>query len=450
MQSETPPPLPIVRFGKLGVLLAGLVIAAAVGISIVSRDAEQPEKGAGAASRAQAELSARYLVGIKSLLGSTSNDYHSAALSQIDDAARRPGAKLRAQMLRAYLTGSWPEETVLREIAGDDAEFGRDVDTLVAMQGGHWTPEAAERLRQRHGWTGKLPLAQALPAGDPQALEVRNEAARTAIVFIATFIGGILLVLAGAGLLIWWFIARRLGKFPDTFTAMHRGLGGPMLEGVAIYFASWALLPLALRKWFHHWDAMDPVWQMGVHLTLGALGVLLAFLWPRWRGLPRHLWKAFTGWNLGRGFWREAGIGVISWIAFLPILSVMMVVSGLLMKKFGTEMDHPIYDWMQGGAGWKWFSFLMAAVWAPVSEEMMFRGLFYSGLTSRIRWWAAALLSSFIFAVIHPQGWLAVPVLMTIAFGFAILRRWRGSLVPSMFAHACNNGVLIGLYLLAL
>jgi membrane protease YdiL (CAAX protease family) len=76
-------------------------------------------------------------------------------------------------------------------------------------------------------------------------------------------------------------------------------------------------------------------------------------------------------------------------------------------------------------------------------EETMFRGALYRHLREWLPgpWGvaAAALISGFLFAAIHPQGWLAVPVLTALAVGFALAREWRGSLVAPMVGHALNN-----------
>ncbi len=48
---------------------------------------------------------------------------------------------------------------------------------------------------------------------------------------------------------------------------------------------------------------------------------------------------------------------------------------------------------------------------------------------------------SFVFAVIHPQGFLAVPLLMSLALAFTLMREWRGTLLPAMIAHGINNAV---------
>jgi membrane protease YdiL (CAAX protease family) len=55
---------------------------------------------------------------------------------------------------------------------------------------------------------------------------------------------------------------------------------------------------------------------------------------------------------------------------------------------------------------------------------------------------------SFLFPIIHPQGWVAVPALGSIAMALAALREWRGSIIASMTAHAFNNFVAVTLALL--
>ncbi|HVS36573.1 MAG TPA: CPBP family intramembrane glutamic endopeptidase, partial [Gemmataceae bacterium] len=61
----------------------------------------------------------------------------------------------------------------------------------------------------------------------------------------------------------------------------------------------------------------------------------------------------------------------------------------------------------------------------------------------------SALVVSFVFAALHPQGLLAVPMLMALAFGFTAAREWRGSLIPSMTVHGLHNGVLMLLLIAA-
>src|SRR5262249_15293611 len=99
----------------------------------------------------------------------------------------------------------------------------------------------------------------------------------------------------------------------------------------------------------------------------------------------------------------------------------------------------------------------LASVVAPLVEETMFRGVLHRHLREASRRWGGFLsflvssaIISFLFAAIHPQGWIAIPPLMALAVGFSIAREWRGSLLPSMVAHGLHNGALLVMLFLAL
>ena len=58
-------------------------------------------------------------------------------------------------------------------------------------------------------------------------------------------------------------------------------------------------------------------------------------------------------------------------------------------------------------------------------EETVFRGAVYQ----HIRSWAGVplgvLLTGFLFAVIHPQGFVGLPAIMALGCIFAVMREWR-------------------------
>ena len=89
----------------------------------------------------------------------------------------------------------------------------------------------------------------------------------------------------------------------------------------------------------------------------------------------------------------------------------------------------------------------LACIFAPVLEETMFRGALFHHLRGRHSWFASAVAVALMFAIIHPQGWLAIPVLCSIAMVLAALREWRGSIIAPMAAHAFNNFIAITLAL---
>jgi hypothetical protein len=100
---------------------------------------------------------------------------------------------------------------------------------------------------------------------------------------------------------------------------------------------------------------------------------------------------------------------------------------------------------------------VLATIAAPVVEETMFRGVLYRQLRSSSKNVTFAfsvsvsvLVTSFIFAAIHPQGLVVIPALMGIAIGMNLLREWRGTLLPSMIVHGVSNGLVTTMMLIFL
>jgi len=92
-----------------------------------------------------------------------------------------------------------------------------------------------------------------------------------------------------------------------------------------------------------------------------------------------------------------------------------------------------------------WASMLAVVIVAPVTEEMLFRGVILRGFLLRYSPIAAILLSSLLFAVSHANPWqFAGPLALGVLFGW-IFHKTR-SLSTVMLAHALANGtpLLIG------
>jgi uncharacterized protein len=91
---------------------------------------------------------------------------------------------------------------------------------------------------------------------------------------------------------------------------------------------------------------------------------------------------------------------------------------------------------------------LAVAVLAPITEELMFRGLLLRSFMRRMPFWPAALLSTLLFALFHvPQvdtfvG--AVTLALSVAvlgLGNCYLVRITGRLAPAMMVHASFNAL---------
>ncbi|MCP5560109.1 MAG: CPBP family intramembrane metalloprotease [Verrucomicrobiaceae bacterium] len=164
--------------------------------------------------------------------------------------------------------------------------------------------------------------------------------------------------------------------------------------------------------------------------------------------MTRTLWSDSLGLHLGAGVLSEAGAGLLGWLAGLPLMILGMIAASWIIKYTGEYPSHPIIEVFAGNGWAKLGAVVLAVVWAPISEEIMFRGLLFPGLSAWLRWLLGALSGAFIFAVIHPQGWAGVPAIMALAGVFSLLRMWRQSLIAPMTAHALNNGIMCAMMLM--
>lgn len=91
---------------------------------------------------------------------------------------------------------------------------------------------------------------------------------------------------------------------------------------------------------------------------------------------------------------------------------------------------------------------LTAVVLAPVTEELMFRGLLLRSFLRRMGFWPAALLSSLVFALFHVHQVDTVLGAVTLALsvgtlglGNCFVVRITGRLAPAMMLHATFNAL---------
>jgi membrane protease YdiL (CAAX protease family) len=204
---------------------------------------------------------------------------------------------------------------------------------------------------------------------------------------------------------------------------------------------------------------------------LMSLFSLTALMWPLARGVPWEQLRQDIGWTAGVNPAVEILLGPACYAMTLPLMFVgllmtlmLLVIQGILSPPEPDSFtpvslpSHPIVAAIRGG---NWATRLqllfVASVAAPIVEETMFRGVLYRHLRDATWGWGrlasifvSVLLTSFIFAVIHPQGLVAVPALMGIAIGLNLTREWRQTLIPGMIAHGINNGILLTLLSVAL
>ncbi|MEX1089194.1 MAG: CPBP family intramembrane glutamic endopeptidase [Phycisphaeraceae bacterium] len=400
----------------------------------------------------QFTLQARYLVGARAVARALNQDTSQFAIAA-DDLHRvvlgagSPADQLRWAAVAGELQGSQEaldDLHVWMEGHPSHAVLQEDARTLLAVyrDGPNSLPlEQRSALLQRHGWFAKLALAHGLEPGTPLRRDAIAPAQRVTVVLLLAIVGVVSLTGIGFLLLILAIVLLVLGKiqfrYPDVSRLSSPGRGA-FLEAFTLYLGSY--LGISIAAVFIPW------------LLPLALLTPLAALWPLCRGVSWQQLRLGLGWTRGRGVVREVLAGAVGYVSGLPLIAVAVLLT-LLLTLFAQpgEGVHPIVELAQDASILNIIILYgLACVWAPLVEEMFFRGAFYHHMRQRTGFVVSALVVGVIFASIHPQGWVGLPALTAIAFVLASIREWRGSLVASVTAHALNNGAAVTLLLLLL
>ena len=89
-----------------------------------------------------------------------------------------------------------------------------------------------------------------------------------------------------------------------------------------------------------------------------------------------------------------------------------------------------------------WSSFLVVAIFAPIFEEWLCRGMVLRGLLTKMKPVWAIVISALFFAVIHANPWQALNAfLIGLLMGYVYYR--TGSLILTMIIHFVNNGTAV-------
>lgn len=315
------------------------------------------------------------------------------------------------------------------------------------------TDEERAKMEPWLGWFSQL--APGPQGAEPDgAGEIRQQAV------VAMVMAGLLVLLGaiawflGGCLLVYYLAVKRKESGFHVYRPQENS-PGVLLEAFALYLGLMAA-----------GEAMAHLHPAG-QIVGFCLALVIPLLWPRIRGVGWRELATSVGWTRGRGFRRELGAGVVGYLVLLAMASIGVTCTLLLsgMVEVGRDwlvgsggdvspigpQEHPIVGFLvEGDWSMRIILLLLAAVYAPLVEEIFFRGALQGYLRSRWRFVGSALLTGVIFAALHPQGLWGIPALASISVALSLLREWRGSLIAPMVAHALNNAVITGLLLISL
>jgi uncharacterized protein len=149
----------------------------------------------------------------------------------------------------------------------------------------------------------------------------------------------------------------------------------------------------------------------------------------------------FTGFGL-KIPWQQAGqlTGVVLAVVAAGLWGEWVmgrVAESLQLTNHWTEWFDPDLVWASGPV--LTISLLEYVVFAPVFEELAFRGILYAILRRRLTPMPAAMISACIFAAAHGYGLIGFISVFWSGLLWAWLYERTGSLIPGMIAHATNN-----------
>nr|MBI3612195.1 CPBP family intramembrane metalloprotease [Nitrospirota bacterium] len=299
--------------------------------------------------------------------------------------------------------------------------------------------ELAERIPA--GWFyDRLAIPIATKAGDQPLLSATKESriGRTEpLVQRARILAGLQLFCTVAGLMALALVIRsrgerrllQVGEAP--VPPLWRGRLGSvvLIRGGAIS----ALLTLALL-----WFGTDSLLVRALAIPLTNLPILLL--------AQRHLFgPTGVGWLRGLGLRPLPEAWGRLWLMLATLLAAALLGEwGLGRIAEAWDLSSHWTEWFDGDLVWGSglllaVSLVEYVVFAPLFEELVFRGLLFATLRRKYGWATAGAISAGIFALAHGYG-----VLGTVSvFWSGMLWAWAyektGSLLPGMAAHMLNN-----------
>lgn len=167
--------------------------------------------------------------------------------------------------------------------------------------------------------------------------------------------------------------------------------------------------------------------------------------------IPAHLLTLLLAWavvtKMGRQpffeslGWHGGGVKAWHYVAMLvAFLGLVAAVTSLLPLK-EDELERII----RSSRTALYLVAAMAVLTAPLVEEVVYRGVLYSGFRKQLGTLAAVALVTILFTAVHIPQYIENPgkiaVLGSLSLGLTMLRAFSGSLLPCFILHLLVNGL---------
>jgi len=174
--------------------------------------------------------------------------------------------------------------------------------------------------------------------------------------------------------------------------------------------------------------------------------VILAVCWAVVTRVGRQSFFSTLGWN-----W--AGLGVASRFYLVGGVVIGVFLLQSLLRLFLPEAETTLFDEMLKSSLYvRILIAVMAVLTAPIVEEVVYRGILYSGLRSKTGLVFSTLTVALIFCLAHFQqyqgAWASLTGLFILSLALTLIRALGKTLLPCFVIHLVYN--LIGATLILL
>lgn len=351
------------------------------------------------------------------------------SIEQICDAPTSSSSRDHAQcaVLLAHLGADYEKYTVRAGVLQDEFQTLYVNKTPLGPEAGLFQTPVGDLVRlKQYQVQGKTEPAQELreklhrQAGESYGLQI-------------LFVFGMLGVLTMGFIFVIAAIRKKpVQQFGIALLSLPAADFRVLLEGTILaFFGIAALLPIL--------GGFVPADFRIYAMVLGHFLLLLGILYYVMRqSAPDTLGKIFGDWQYRP--MHQLFIGFLGWCAIVPAGILSAVAMMQQSASDPVEQAHPIAFILQDHFV---MAFILAVVLAPIMEEIVFRGFLYGYLRRNFSILAAAPMTGIVFAILHPQGLVALPYLFMLGTGLCLLREYNRSLIPAIFAHMVTNGLVM-------
>ncbi len=325
-------------------------------------------------------------------------------------------------------------------------------ESHIKQNATEYLTENTDKIIADMGWIGSLFISKTRLYSDPNSTEqVRNKLlleAKHRTLFFSMLLAIAAIFLFFGGILFLVFIFKAFsGTLKLNFnTSKIRSI--LILETFVLYLFCMNLIFLTSKLSF-------PSINQQLYLTgFGTLSLILLISWPKFFGESFSKIRQTTGLEFISPikFIKNVLLAPTFVAACWPIFILIIFIYQILLNFFNVNIssaEHPVVPiFIASNSNTVIFLlFLFAVIIAPIVEEIMFRGVLYSWLRTKLGALNSIMISALIFASVHPQGAVGIIPLMLIGCILGFLREWRGNLVACVIAHATVNGAVLSIIL---